>query len=95
VPNGKIVGLSKLPRLVDVFSHRLQVQERLTTQIADGLEEVLKPTGVAVVVEGSHLCMMMRGVQKQHSRTVTSAMRGSFKHDVRTRTEFFDLLKRS
>jgi GTP cyclohydrolase I len=95
IPNGRIVGLSKLPRLVDVFSHRLQVQERLTTQIADSLTDLLSPQGVGVVLEGEHLCMMMRGVQKQSSRTVTSAMRGTFQTDPRTRTEFFDLLKRS
>lgn len=94
LPDGNIVGLSKLPRLVDLFSHRLQVQERLTNQIAGALEEVLKPKGVAVVLEGSHLCMMMRGVQKQNSQTVTSAMRGIFKDDARTRAEFFDLIKR-
>jgi GTP cyclohydrolase IA len=93
IPDGRIVGLSKLPRIVDLFSHRLQVQERLTTQIAEALEEVLQPRGVAVVVEASHLCMMMRGVQKQHSQTVTSAMRGIFKDDPRTRSEFLDLLK--
>lgn len=93
VPDGKIVGLSKLPRVVDVYSHRLQVQERLTTQIADALETVLQPKGVAVVLEGSHLCMMMRGVQKQNSQTLTSAMRGTFKEDARTRAEFFDLVK--
>lgn len=95
LPDGKIVGLSKLPRLVDAFSHRLQVQERLTTQIADALEEVLQPKGVAVLLEGSHLCMMMRGVQKQNSHTVTSAMRGGFKDDARTRAEFFEIVKRS
>jgi GTP cyclohydrolase I len=89
------VGLSKLPRIVDLFSHRLQVQERLTTQIADALEEVLQPKGVAVVLEGSHLCMMMRGVQKQSSQTVTSAMRGVFKDDARTRAECFELIKRT
>ena len=93
LPDGKIVGLSKLPRLVDLFSHRLQVQERLTTQIADALEAVLQPRGVAVVLAGSHLCMMMRGVQKQSSQTVTSAMRGTFKDDARTRAEFFELIK--
>lgn len=95
LPDGKIVGLSKLPRLVDVFSHRLQVQERLTTQIADTLEEILQPKGVAVLLEASHLCMMMRGVQKLHSHTVTSAMRGGFKDDARTRAEFFDIVKRA
>lgn len=94
IPDGRIVGLSKLPRLVDLFSHRLQVQERLTTEIADALEEVLRPKGVAVVVEASHLCMMMRGVEKQGTQTVTSAMRGIFKADPRTRNEFLDLVKR-
>jgi GTP cyclohydrolase I len=94
IPDGRIIGLSKLPRLIDVYSHRLQVQERLTTQIADGLMEVLEPKGAAVVMEASHLCMMMRGVQKQHSQTVTSAMRGLFKTDQRTRAEFLELLKR-
>jgi GTP cyclohydrolase I len=93
IPDGRIVGLSKLPRLVDMFSHRLQVQERLTTQIAAALEAVLQPQGVGVVVEASHLCMMMRGVQKQSSQTLTSAMRGSFKTDSRTRAEFLDLLR--
>ncbi len=91
VPNGRIIGLSKLPRVVDLFSRRLQVQERLTTQIADALDEILHPKGVGVVVEASHLCMMMRGVQKQNSATVTSAMRGIFKSDPRTRSEFLDL----
>lgn len=95
IPNGRVVGLSKIPRLVDVFSHRLQVQERLTTQLADALVAALAPRGVAVVVEASHLCMMMRGVQKQRSETMTSAMRGIFKEDARTRSEFFELLKRS
>ena len=94
LPDGKIVGLSKLPRIVDLFSHRLQVQERLTMQIADALEAVLQPRGIGVVLEGSHLCMMMRGVQKQSSQTVTSAMRGTFKDDARTRAEFFELIKR-
>jgi GTP cyclohydrolase I len=94
LPNGRIVGLSKVPRLVDLFSHRLQVQERLTSQIADALMEVLEPQGVGVVLEASHLCMMMRGVEKQSSQTSTSAMRGVFKTDARTRAEFLDLLKR-
>lgn len=95
IPNGRIVGLSKIPRIVDVFGHRLQVQERLTTQIADGLVGVLEPKGVAVAIEASHLCMMMRGVQKQNAQTVTSAMRGIFKADARTRSEFLDLVKGS
>jgi GTP cyclohydrolase I len=95
IPDGRVVGLSKLPRIVDLFSHRLQVQERLTTQIAEALEEVLSPQGVAVVVEASHLCMMMRGVEKQSSRTMTSAMRGLFKSDPRTRSEFLNLIKSS
>lgn len=93
VPAGKIVGLSKLPRIVDVFARRLQVQERMTKQICDTLVQYLSPRGVAVVAEGYHMCMMMRGVQKQNSKTTTSAMHGSFKDDVRTRTEFLNLLK--
>jgi GTP cyclohydrolase I len=92
VPDGRIVGLSKLPRVVDVLARRLQVQERLTTEIADTLVEVLSPQGVGVVVEASHLCMMMRGVQKQNSRTVTSSMRGVFLTDQRTRSEFLGLI---
>jgi GTP cyclohydrolase I len=92
VPDGRIVGLSKLPRVVDLFSHRLQVQERLTTQVADALQDVLEPKGVGVIVEASHLCMMMRGVEKQSSRTTTSAMRGIFKSDHRTRSEFLSLV---
>jgi GTP cyclohydrolase IA len=95
VPDGKIVGLSKLPRLLEVFSRRLQVQERLTTEFADSLVEVLQPRGVGVIIEASHLCMMMRGVEKQSSQTVTSAMRGIFKTDSRTRGEFLDLIKRT
>jgi GTP cyclohydrolase I len=93
VPAGKVVGLSKVARVVDVFGRRLQVQERLTNQVADALEETLKPLGVAVVMEANHTCMMMRGVQKQNSSTVTSAMRGSFAADARTRSEFMSLLK--
>jgi GTP cyclohydrolase I len=91
VPDGRVVGLSKLPRLVDVFARRLQIQERLTTQIADALEQVLEPRGVGVVIEASHLCMMMRGVEKQNSRTITSTMRGVFLSDPRTRAEFLAL----
>jgi len=93
LPNGRIVGLSKLARLVDVFARRLQVQERLTDQIADALMGTLEPLGVGVVVEAYHLCMMMRGVEKQHSRTVTSALRGAFRDDERTRSEFLRLVQ--
>jgi GTP cyclohydrolase I len=91
IPNGKIVGLSKLPRVVDVFAQRLQVQERLTEQIAEALCEVLDPVGVGVVIEAYHLCMMMRGVQKQNSKTITSALRGAFRDDFKTRDEFLRL----
>ncbi len=91
IPNGKIVGLSKLPRVVDVFARRLQVQERLGEQIADALEETLQPKGVGVVIEAVHLCMMMRGVEKQSSRTITSSMRGLFRDDSKTRSEFLRL----
>ena len=94
LPNGQVVGLSKIARVVDVFARRLQVQERLTNQVADALMEVLAPYGVAVVMEASHTCMMMRGVQKQNSTTVTSAMRGSFQDDARTRAEFMAFLRR-
>ena len=92
LPKGKIVGLSKLPRIVDVFSRRLQVQERLTTQIAHALDELLHPAGVAVVTEAYHLCMMMRGVQKQNSSTVASCMLGDFRNDPKTRQEFLNLI---
>ena len=92
IPNGRIVGLSKLPRVVEIFARRLQVQERLTEQIAQALMEVLEPQGVAVVIEAAHLCMMMRGVEKQNSKTVTSAMKGVFLEDLRTREEFLRLL---
>ncbi|HEY0243849.1 MAG TPA: GTP cyclohydrolase I FolE [Gemmatimonadaceae bacterium] len=91
IPNGRIVGLSKLPRVVDVFARRLQVQERLTEQIAQALSDVLQPRGVGVVIEAQHLCMMMRGVQKQNSSTITSAMRGEFRDDPKTRDEFLRL----
>ncbi len=91
IPNGKIVGLSKIPRVVEVFARRLQVQERLGEQVADALEDVLQPKGVGVVIEAVHLCMMMRGVEKQNSRTITSSMRGVFRDDARTRDEFFRL----
>jgi GTP cyclohydrolase I len=91
IPNGRIVGLSKLPRLVDHFARRLQVQERLTEQIGLAVEEVLHPLGVGVVIEAYHLCMMMRGVEKQNSRTITSALRGVFRDDARTREEFLAL----
>jgi GTP cyclohydrolase I len=92
IPNGKIVGLSKLPRVVDVFARRLQVQERLTDQVADAIMDVLHPQGVGVVVDCVHLCMAMRGVEKQNSRTVTSALRGVFRDDPRTRDEFLRLV---
>ncbi|HEU0052424.1 MAG TPA: GTP cyclohydrolase I FolE [Longimicrobium sp.] len=91
IPNGKIVGLSKLPRVVEVFARRLQVQERLTEQIASAIQETLRPQGVGVVIEAAHLCMMMRGVEKQNSRTITSAMKGVFLEDLRTREEFLRL----
>jgi GTP cyclohydrolase I len=94
VPDGKIIGLSKLPRIVEVFARRLQVQERLTQQIADAVCEVLQPRGVGVVIEASHLCMMMRGVEKQNSSTITSALRGVFRDDARIREEFLRLAHR-
>jgi GTP cyclohydrolase I len=93
VPNGKVVGLSKIPRVVEMFSRRLQVQERLTTEIAETLEKVLEPKGVAVVGEAIHLCMMMRGVEQRNTSAVTSSMRGAFKNDPKTRAEFMDLIR--
>ena len=92
LPSAKIVGLSKLARLAEVFSRRLQVQERLTNQIANAIEEILEPKGVGVVIEAQHLCMMMRGVEKQHSSAVTSCMLGQFRTDARTRGEFLSLI---
>jgi GTP cyclohydrolase I len=92
IPNGHIVGLSKIPRVVDVFSRRLQVQERLTDQIKDCIQETLNPKGVAVVIEAQHLCMQMRGVQKQHSSTTSSAFSGLFLRDEKTRAEFMNLI---
>jgi GTP cyclohydrolase I len=93
LPRGKIVGLSKIPRLVDVFARRLQVQERLTNQIASALFDLLAPRGVGVVIEAQHLCMMMRGVEKQNSRAVTSSLLGTFRSDARTRAEFLDFVR--
>ncbi len=92
IPNGKIVGLSKIPRIVEVFARRLQVQERMTQQIADTIAKYLQPIGVAVVAEAFHMCMMMRGVEKQNSSATTSAMHGVFQDDARTRMEFLDLI---
>jgi GTP cyclohydrolase IA len=95
LPNGKVVGLSKVPRIIDAFAHRLQLQERLTRQIAEALNDVLDPSGVAVVIEARHLCMEMRGVEKQDSDTLTSCMLGSFRDDARTRSEFLALLHKA
>jgi GTP cyclohydrolase I len=92
IPNGKVIGLSKIPRLVEIFARRLQVQERLTTQIAETIQDVIQPLGVGVVIEARHLCMMMRGVEKQHSSAVTSAMLGAFR-DLDTRSEFLSLIR--
>jgi GTP cyclohydrolase IA len=94
-PNGRVIGLSKIPRVVDVYAHRLQLQERMTRQIAEGLERVTRPHGVAVVIEARHLCMEMRGVEKVGGQTVTSCMLGCFREDARTRAEFLDLIHRS
>jgi len=94
VPNGRIVGLSKIPRIVEVFARRLQVQERMTQEIADTIEKYLQPKGVAVVSEAFHMCMMMRGVEKQNSSATSSAVHGLFKEDARTRTEFLTLISK-
>ena len=93
IPNGKVIGLSKTARVVDVFARRLQVQERLTQQVADAIDEAIHPQGVAVILEAQHLCMMMRGVEKQHSSTITSAMLGVFKTQLQTRNEFLSLVR--
>ena len=94
IPDGRVIGLSKIPRIVDVFSRRLQIQERLTQQIADIIRDKINPMGVAVVMEATHLCMSMRGVEKQNSYAVTSAMLGVFRDDARTRSEFLELIRR-
>src|SRR5262249_37001425 len=93
IPNGKVIGLSKVPRLIDCFARRLQVQERLTTQIAEAIQKAIKPQGVGVVIEARHLCMMMRGVEKQHSSAVTSSMLGVFRNEIETRQEFLALIR--
>ena len=93
IPNGKVIGLSKIPRLIEIFSRRLQIQERLTTQIAETIQRVIQPQGVGVVVEARHLCMMMRGVEKQHSQAVTSSMLGCFREEEETRQEFLSLIR--
>jgi GTP cyclohydrolase IA len=93
IPNGKVIGLSKIPRLIEAFSRRLQIQERLTTQIAEAIQNAIEPQGVGVVIEARHLCMMMRGVEKQHSSAVTSSMLGSFRSEEETRTEFLSLIR--
>ena len=94
IPKGKVIGLSKIPRLVEIFARRLQIQERLTSQIADTILAKIDPLGVAVVIEATHLCMAMRGVEKQNSFAITSAMLGGFQHDARTRMEFLELIRR-
>jgi GTP cyclohydrolase I len=94
VPNGKVIGLSKIPRLVDVFARRLQVQERLTRQVSEAIQDAIDPQGVAVILEAQHLCMMMRGVEKQHSSTITSAMLGVFKTQLQPRNDFLSLVRR-
>jgi GTP cyclohydrolase I len=93
IPNGKVIGLSKIPRLIEIFSRRLQIQERLTTQIAESIQRAIEPLGVGVVIEARHLCMMMRGVEKQHSSAVTSSMLGCFREEQETRTEFLSLIR--
>ena len=93
IPNGKVIGLSKIPRLIEMFSRRLQIQERLTTQIAEAIQNTIEPQGVGVVIEARHLCMMMRGVEKQHSAAVTSSMLGCFRNEEETRTEFLSLIR--
>ncbi|MDD5056151.1 MAG: GTP cyclohydrolase I FolE [Candidatus Peribacteraceae bacterium] len=93
IPDGKMIGLSKIARVVDMFARRLQVQERLGQEICDALYSILKPVGIGVVIEANHLCMMMRGVEKQHSAAITSHMRGNFKRDPRTREEFLSLIR--
>ncbi len=93
IPNGKVIGLSKIPRLIEAFSRRLQIQERLTTQSAEAIQNAIEPQGVGVVIEARHLCMMMRGVEKQHSSAVTSSMLGSFRNEEETRTEFLSLIR--
>jgi GTP cyclohydrolase IA len=93
IPNGKVIGLSKIPRLIEIFSRRLQIQERLTTQIAETIQKVIQPQGVGVVIEARHLCMMMRGVEKQHSAAVTSSMLGCFREEEETRQEFLSLIR--
>jgi GTP cyclohydrolase I len=93
IPNGRVIGLSKIPRLIELFSRRLQIQERLTTQIAETIQSVVEPQGVGVVIEARHLCMMMRGVEKQHSAAVTSSMLGCFRNEEETRTEFLSLIR--
>lgn len=94
IPDGQVIGLSKIPRIIDMFSRRLQVQERLTNQIAEAVHTVLKPVGVAIVMEGRHMCMQMRGVEKQNSLATTSTMLGKFRESVRTRNEFMSLINR-
>jgi len=93
IPNGKVIGLSKIPRLIEIFSRRLQIQERLTTQIAETIQKTIQPQGVGVVIEARHLCMMMRGVEKQHSAAVTSSMLGCFRDEQETRSEFLSLIR--